>query len=449
MLKTKTTFTTDAERNYVAPKDPLVLESLERFMDKKLGFMQHWGPYSEWGFIESWALPDEDRSWVKFDLAPFSSNEEFKRAYIDLYKTFNPVWFDPDAWAKLAKETGFKYLLFTTKHHDGFCMYDTSETDYKITSPECPFHTNKNADVVRALFDSFRAEGLGVNAYFSKADWHSEYYWAPGMERSAFTTRDPTYDTEKYPWLWEQFVKFTHNQLMELCTRYGKIDALWLDAGQVSPHNRRVKQDIRLSELLAKARVHQPGLLCADRTVGGENENYITPEQTVPDEPLLVPWESCVTLGHSFSFGYDDEYKSPLELVRLLCDIVAKGGNLALNIAPRPDGKLPTKGVVSLRGLGAWLAENGYAIYKTRICAPYREGKYAYTQRADLGEVYAIYLPDSEDDVPARFEIPYEGEVSAVYFGGVKLPFERDGSLITIEPEEIKPSLGYVITLKK
>ena len=114
-----------AAEKYVVPTDPQVLQKLEWFQDQKLGFMMHWGPYSQWGFIESWALSDNDDAWVKTDYGPFASREEFKKAYVNLNKTFNPVWFQPEVWAKVAADNGFKYLLFTTKHHDGFCMWDT------------------------------------------------------------------------------------------------------------------------------------------------------------------------------------------------------------------------------------------------------------------------------------------------------------------------------------
>ncbi|MCU6339475.1 alpha-L-fucosidase, partial [Enterobacter quasiroggenkampii] len=170
---------------------------------------------------------------------------------------------------------GFKYLIFTTKHHDGFCMWDTKTTDYRITGEQTPFHTHKYADVCRHLFDAFRDRGLGIAAYFSKADWHTPTYWAPGMERSNPTWRGPSYNPQEYPELWEQFVQFTHEQIMELLTDYGRIDVLWLDAGWVCKES-RVSQDIRLGEVVEKAREKQPWLLSADRTVGGPYENIIT-----------------------------------------------------------------------------------------------------------------------------------------------------------------------------
>lgn len=379
------------EQDWVRPEDPLLQERLEWFQDQKLGLMMHWGPYSQLGLVESWALSDEDGDWSRDDIDWTQDMEQFKREYVDLNRTFNPLRFQPQQWAKAAADGGFNYLTFTTKHHDGFCMWDTHTTDYRITGQDCPFHTHRYADICRELFDAFRAEGLAISAYFSKADWHTPYYWAPGMERGHLMWRGPSYDPQQYPWLWEQFVQFTHEQIMELMTRYGRIDMLWLDAGWV---NAEQKQDIRLGEVIERARQIQPWLLSADRTVGGAYENLITPEQTIPAQPLSVPWESCITMGHSFSYSYGDSYKSVRELVHLLVEIVAKGGNLALNVAPQPDGRLPQAALERMRGLGAWLDEYGEAIYGTRICAPYAAQNIYFTCKSDLR--YAICLLSEE-----------------------------------------------------
>lgn len=143
-------------------------------MGLKLGFMMHWAPGSQLGTYESWPLSDGDAAWSQEDFT-WADPAVCKQQYWDA----NPVKFSAAAWAQLAEECGFKYLLFTTKHHDGFCMYDTDTTDYKITSPDCPFHTHPDADVVGALYREFRRRGLGISTYFSKPDWHSPYYWAP------------------------------------------------------------------------------------------------------------------------------------------------------------------------------------------------------------------------------------------------------------------------------
>lgn len=431
-------------KNYVAPEDPLVKEKLEWFQDQKLGFMMHFGPYSQWGFIESWALPDEDTSWVKFDLEPFNSRAEFKQAYWNLNKTFNPVWLNPEKMAQFAEDNGFKYLLFTSKHHDGFCMWDTQYTNYKITDPSCPFHTHKYADILKHMFNAFRNHGMGISCYFSKADWHCPYYWTPNMEHSEWTNRNPTYDTDEYPYLWEQFREYTKNQIMELMTKYGKIDSLWLDAGQVQP---KYKQDIRLSEIVAEARKYQPGLIVADRCVGGENENYVTPECTVPSRPLGIPWESCVANG-GFAYSWDGGYRTGRSLIRLLVDIVAKGGNLALNTAPQPDGRISAKALGYIHEMGIWLKKNGDAIYGTRVLAPYRYEKYAYTQNLKTNTYYVIYLADVGEKATS-FVIPFNKPVSQIMFNGKPVEFTQEDNRIMFTIDADYPDEdAYVFTMK-
>lgn len=398
------------EDRYVWSEDPAVLKKLEWFQDQKLGLMMHWGAYSQLGIVESWALSDEDADWSRTGIDWEVTGEEFKKQYFDLNKTFNPIRFEPEKWADIAKAAGTKYLLFTTKHHDGFCMWDSKYSDYKVTAPDCPFHTNRYADICAHLFESFRKRGLGVIAYFSKADWHVDSYWSENYERGCYQHRGPSYDPKENPQEWERFVEFTQNQIMELGSRYGRLDGMWFDAGWVCP---RTGQDIRLGEVIERVRKFQPGMLCADRTVGGPYENYVTPEQCVPDKPLSIPWESCITLGTSFSFAYEDTYKSPRELICLLVDIVVKGGNLAINVGPQPNGCLPKGAVKSLLGMGEWLKENGDAIYGTRVCAPYKKDGIGFTKKGDT--VYAIQtFADEKDEVAQEVWIPYEGRVTKI-----------------------------------
>lgn len=374
------------ENDYIWPQSQTVREHLEWFRGLKLGFMMHWAPVTQLGIVESWALSDGDRQWSQTGIDWTDDINEFKEQYWNLNKTFNPVKFRPDNWAKLAKECGFKYVLFTTKHHDGFCMFDTKTTDYKITSPDCPFSKHKNANIAKEMFDAFRAEGLAVSAYFSKPDWHSDSYWH--REFGDAPTRNVNYDVDEHPALWEDFVQFTHKQLTEITSEYGKIDVLWLDGGWVRPTC--CKQDIRLGEVVEKIRATtQPHLICCDRTVGGAYENIVTPEQSIPPEPMDIPWETCMTLGRSFSFHYDDDMKSPTELIHTFLDIVSRGGSLALNITPRPDGALPTKGVDLLRKLGGWMQKNGEGIYFTSISKCKSEGNIAYTSKE--GKEYAFF----------------------------------------------------------
>ncbi|QJC54540.1 alpha-L-fucosidase [Paenibacillus albicereus] len=388
------------EEDYVWPEEPLLRERLEWFRDQKLGLMMHWGPYSQLGIVESWALDDVDEEWSRDGIDWTDDPARIKREVAGLNRTFNPLRFQPERWAELAAESGFRYLNFTTKHHDGFCMWDTKTTGYSVTGRDTPFHSHPHADVCRALFDAFRARGLAISAYFSKADWHTPSYWSPDMPRER-TSRGPSYDPAEHPSLWEKFVSYTHEQLDELLTHYGRIDMLWLDAGWVGP---RSGQDIRLGEAVERARLRQPWLLSADRTIGGPYENVVTPEQTLPERPMLVPWESCITMGTAFSFRYEEEYKSVRELVHLLVEIVAKGGNLALNVAPQPDGRLPRSAIERMKGLGAWLRANGEAIYGTRPIAPFGDGQWFFT--AKDGNVYAIRLYAEGEAVQERLELP-------------------------------------------
>lgn len=372
--------------NYVQPKEEAVLKRLEWFKDQKLALMMHWGIYAQSGNIESWPLSDSDASWSRSYVDWIDDAEEFKAQYWRLATSFNPVRFRPDVWASLAQQNGFRYLVFTTKHHDGFCMFDSKYSNFKVTSPNCPFSKNPKANIVKHVFDAFREKGLGIAAYFSKPDWsHPDYWENRGLGYK--TDRMPSYDVTKEPARWERFVQFTKNQILELVNDYGPIDAIWLDGGQVQ---RNCGLDIRIEEIIAEARKTTPGLISVDRTAGGTCENVITPEQTVPPKPLAVPWESCVTMGTGFSYRFDDVYKSPRELIHLLIDIVAKGGNLALNVAPGPDGRLPREAISRMKAMGAWLSNNGEAIYGTRPVAPYRTKDWAFTKKKNT--IYAIRL---------------------------------------------------------
>ena len=147
--------------------DLLVLEKIEWFQNEKFGLMMHWGPYSQWGVVESWSLCSEDEPWCKRRLDDYS---EYKKQYEALKNTFNPINFNPDKWARAAEYAGMKYVVFTAKHHDGFCMFDTQQTDYKITDTGCPFHEHPKSNVTKEVFNAFRKRGFGTGAYFSKPD---------------------------------------------------------------------------------------------------------------------------------------------------------------------------------------------------------------------------------------------------------------------------------------
>lgn len=373
--------------DYVVPASPLVRERLEWFQDQKLCLMLHFGLYSILGITESWPLSSQDAFWARSDIEWTSDDDQFKRDYFGLCRSFNPVRFNAESWVKVAKRCGFKYIAFTTKHHDGFCLWDTKLTDYKTADPSCPFSANPNADIVRKLFDACRAEGLGISAYFSKVDWHHDDFWEnQGIGRR--TTRYPTYKASDKPEKWRRFQEFTRSQIVELVRDYGPIDILWLDGNWVSP---QYGYDLDMRGIIDAARAIQPNLISVDRGSKDEFMNIHTPEQTVPAEEPPYPWESCVTMADGWGYHYDDNYKSPRALIHLLVDVVAKGGNLALNVGPMPDGRLPAPALERMEIMGDWLRKHGKAIYATRTTDPVAIGDWRFTKGKD-GTVYAIRL---------------------------------------------------------
>lgn len=220
--------------------------------------------------------------------------EEFKQWYWGQINNFNPTEFNPEEWADIMKDAGMKYVVFTTKHHDGFCMFDTQTTSFSIAHG--PFSNNPKKDVAYHVFDAFRKKDFMIGAYFSKPDWHCEYYWNPDM---ATPDRNVNYQIKLHKEWWRKFQEYTARQIDELTTRYGQIDILWLDGGQVRPDN---GQDIHLDRIIDKARQKQPGMLAVDRTVPGRNENYATPEMRIPSTQLNYPWESNLQLANGWGW---------------------------------------------------------------------------------------------------------------------------------------------------
>ena len=386
--------TVSAQSDREPETDSLINTRLSEWQDLKFGFMAHWGMYSQWGVVESWSICNEP--WIDRNGVDYST---YKAAYQALNRSFNPQHFDASQWAQLAKEAGMKYMVFTTKHHDGFCMFDSRETDYTTMGPLCPAHR----DFTRELVEAFRSEGLWTGLYFSKPDWHNDDYWA---HEWATPDRNVNYDIAAHPDRWKRFKDFTYNQIYELTHNYGDIDILWLDGGWIRPEWSLTDetrewlgcygriQDIDMPRIAKMAREDNPDLIIVDRSVGGRYENYKTPEQQIPGELLPYPWETCMSMGDSWSYVENDNYKSTKQLIHMLVDIVAKGGNYLLNVGPDEDGQIPEAAVERLKEIGEWLKVNGQAIYNTRPLYPYAKGDKRYTQSKDGKFQYEITLTD-------------------------------------------------------
>jgi len=431
---------------YVAPSDPLVKKKLDTWQDKKFGMIIHWGLYAVPGIIESWSLCSED--WIERDST--ISYDDYKKWYWGLSKQFNPTKFDPEQWAKAGKDAGMKYLVFTTKHHDGFAMFDTKQSDFSIAKG--PFSNNPKADVAKYVFDAFRKEGFMIGAYFSKPDWHSEYYW---WQKYATADRNNNYDIRKYPWRWNKFKDFTYNQTGELMHNYGSVDILWLDGGWVRPLetvNAEVlswganipkwSQDIDMAKIAKMARKAQPGLIMVDRTVHGSYENYQTPEQKIPEKQLNYPWESCMTLGGAWGFVPNDKYKPASEVIHKLVEIVAKGGSLLLGVGPKPDGTLSDEVTKKLEDIGKWTSINGKAIYNTRTTKNYNSGQTWFTQSKDGKKLFAIYCLNPNEKSPVKISwhgnIPKKGTDVVLVSTGKKVKWSEANGKVSLEiPKEI------------
>lgn len=371
--------------DYVWPTDPQVLTKLKHWQDQKFGVLMHWGLYSVPGIVESWSICSED--WIVRERKP--TYEEDKAWYWSQKDSLNPVNFDPSKWADVMKKAGMKYMIFTTKHHDGFCMFDTKYTDFSIAHG--PFGKDPRHNIAKEVFDAYRNKGFMIGCYFSKPDWHSKWFWNPYY---ATPNRRINYKKQQHPDWWQNYRKFTQNQLNELTTDYGNIDILWLDGGWITG------DEIGLDTILVDARKRNPGMISVDRTIRGKNENYQTPEQGIPAKQLDIPWESCITLSHAWGWTPNAKFKSPNKVIGILSEIVAKGGCLALGVGPKADGTLQPEVVSTLLKIGSWLNKNGQAIYSTVNAAHYNDGKVWFTADKNGKTLYAIYALEDGEKTP-------------------------------------------------
>lgn len=371
--------------DYVWPTDPQVLTKLKHWQDQKFGVLMHWGLYSVPGIVESWSICSED--WIVRERKP--TYEEDKAWYWSQKDSLNPVNFDPSKWADVMKKAGMKYMIFTTKHHDGFCMFDTKYTDFSIAHG--PFGKDPRHNIAKEVFNAYRNKGFMIGCYFSKPDWHSKWFWNPYY---ATPNRRINYKKQQHPDWWQNYRKFTQNQLNELTTDYGNIDILWLDGGWITG------EEIGLDTILVDARKRNPGMISVDRTIRGKNENYQTPEQGIPAKQLDIPWESCITLSHAWGWTPNAKFKSPNKVIGILSEIVAKGGCLALGVGPKADGTLQPEVMKNLLQIGNWLNKNGQAIYSTVNAAHYNDGKVWFTADKNGKTLYAIYALEDGEKTP-------------------------------------------------
>lgn len=426
--------------DYVWPTDQKVLDKLDKWQDQKFGVLLHWGLYSVPGIVESWSICSEDEDWIPRDTT--MSYVDYKKWYFGLKDKFNPVKFDPQQWTEVMKDAGMKYMIFTTKHHDGFCMFDSKYTDFSIANGA--FKNDPRKNVAYHVFDAFRQKGFMMGCYFSKPDWHCEWYWNPYY---ATPNRRENYKRDQHPDWWKNYIQFTQSQLDELMSSYGSFDILWLDGGWVTG------DDIDLDGILEKARKTHPGLISVDRSIRGRNENYQTPERGIPETQLNYPWESCITLSNDWGWVPNAPYKSSEKVIATLAEIVAKGGCYVLGVGPTPEGLIEQPVVERLHKVGEWLRKNGEAIYSTRTTPIYHDGNTWFTANKDGKTLYAIYTVNDGEKLPAT--ITWKGNVPkgkmVLLANGRKVKYDCKGETVTVKvPEGLQnESLAFRFEVKK
>lgn len=411
--------------SYVAPTDPQVIQKLKKWEDLKFGVLFHWGIYAVPGICESWPLCNDD--WVQRDTTV--TYENYKKWYWGLSKVFNPIKFNPTQWADVMQDAGMKYMIFTTKHHDGFCMFDTKQTNYSIAK-DGPFKNNPKKDITKHVFKAFSDKDFMIGAYFSKPDWHSQDYW---WDYRATKDRNVNYNIKRFPQRWKNFKTFVYKQIEELMTGYGNVDILWLDGGQVCPQN---NQDIDMPRIAKMGRSHQPGLLVVDRTIGGKYENYQTPERSIPKKQLTHPWESCLTLTGMWGWIPNAKFRPAQYVLSSLIEVVAKGGSMVLGVGPTPEGLIEPSTIKILQKVGKWMRANGNAIYGSSITPDYNDGNIWFTTSKDKKKTFAICTVKEGEKVPTVLEwtgnTPAKGDKVCLVSTGKKLRWKTEGNKVKV-----------------
>lgn len=391
-------------------------EIMKSFMDLRFGMFIHWGPVT---------LKGTEIGWSRGREVP-------AKVYDNLYKTFDPVFFDADKWVKVAKEAGMKYLVITAKHHDGFCLWPSAYTDYDIAST--PF----KKDVVGALAEACRKQGIKFCIYYSVLDWYQSDY----PTNSNNGPVDPDADMSKY-------LFYMKSQLKELITRYHPY-MLWFDGNWEKPwtqeeaigmykYIKSLDKDVIINNRLNAGGDHK---ILDKNTVG----DYATPEQVVGTINMETAWESCITIGTQWAWKPNDKIKSLKQCMDILAGTAGGNGNLLLNISPMPDGKIEPGQIQRLKEIGHWLEEYGEAIYGTHG-GPYKPNE-TFTSTRKGNSIHILLLRPVKGTLTLHAIEGYK-VLSAHFMHGDKMEFTQDDKKIhLILPEKLPDESCAVIVLE-
>ncbi len=364
---------------------------MQWWREARFGLFIHWGLYAV--PAGAWNGKTDYGEWIR------TSAKIPLKEYESFVGKFNPSKFDPDAWVRMAKAAGMKYIVITTKHHDGFCLFDAKETDFNVMST--PFRK----DVMKALADACRKEGMKICWYYSIMDWHHSDY----LPRREWETDRPDSGAD-----FGRYVRYMKAEIKELLTNYGPIGVLWFDGEWESTWNtaygkelydyvRSLQKDIIVNNRVGAARSGMEGF-----TKEGEfSGDFGTPEQEVPATGLPgVDWETCMTMNDHWGYcRADTDWKSPKELIRTLADVASKGGNFLLNIGPTSDGVFPPESIERLRDIGIWMNVNGEAVHGT-TASPFEHLGWGRCTERRKGGGTTLYLHVFDWPASGRLTVP-------------------------------------------
>ena len=403
---------------------PENLQARKEFSDMKFGIFLHWGIYSMFAQGE-WYMHNANIDWREYEKAA---------------SAFYPANFDAEAWVKAIKDSGAKYITFTTRHHDSFSMWDTEHSDFNIVDA-----TPYKKDVLKMLADECQKQGVTLNLYYSHLDWRREDY--PQGRTGHGTHRDASKAD------WPSYYKFMNDQLTELLTNYGKVGAIWFD-GFWDHDEDAVPLDWQLGPQYELIHRLQPSCL-----VGNNHHVEVHPgediqifERDVPGQNTAglsgqaisrLPLETCQTMNGMWGYKIiDQNYKSTEELIRLLVRTSGKGANLLLNIGPQPNGELPATALDRLKEMGEWLRANGESIYGT-TAGDLEEQPWGVTTRN--GNALYLHILDLDSNT---LELPLSCKVkSATVLNGNAVRFKKTKTGVTLTFDEKPSGTDYIVKL--
>lgn len=401
-------------RIQAAQADPAALRN---WQELRFGMFIHWGPV---------ALTGHEIGWSRGSQTPVE-------VYDNLYKQFNPTEFDADAWAQVAQEAGMRYVVLTTKHHDGFCLWDSAATDYDIMAT--PF----GCDVVKELSQACRRHGLEFGTYYSVCDWHHPAFplGSPGGRSKKSNPDLAAYDA------------YLQQQVTELVTNYGPLLTMWFDVPQVYGEDLGVP-------MVDKLRALQPNIVINNRAYSKDGEgsglshqlpvgDYDTPEQRVGAFSRDRPWETCMTICQQWAWKPDDTMKSLKDCVQILLHTIGGDGNLLLNVGPMPDGRIEPRQVERLREMGEWVKKHQQGIYGTRG-GPFKPGQWGASTCIE-NRIYLFITKWPSEGSLRLPAVPATVKAAVVQSGGTVTINQTLNAIEVDVPQDDRDAIATVIEL--